>query len=149
MYLISACLCGINCKYNGGNNLNEKCLELFESGRGRLVCPEELGGLSTPRIPAEIKGKVEEVLMGTSRIMNNENEEVSEEFIIGAKEILKIAKEEKIYKAILKDGSPSCGVNFIYDGNFNGNKINGCGITTYILRKNGVDVISEQELGGK
>ncbi|NKF05246.1 DUF523 domain-containing protein [Clostridium gasigenes] len=148
MYLISACLCGVNCKYNGGNNFNEKCLELFESGKGILICPEEIGGLSTPRLPAEIKGEVNGILIGKSKIINNKDEDVSENFIRGAKEVLKIAKEKNIHKAILKDGSPSCGVNFIYDGNFNGNKINGCGLTTYILKENGINVISEEQLGG-
>ncbi|MBU3102848.1 DUF523 domain-containing protein [Clostridium gasigenes] len=148
MYLISACLCGVNCKYNGGNNFNEKCLELFESGKGILICPEEIGGLSTPRLPAEIKGEVNGILIEKSKIINNKDEDVSENFIRGAKEVLKIAKEKNIHKAILKDGSPSCGVNFIYDGNFNGNKINGCGLTTYILKENGINVISEEQLGG-
>ncbi|MBU3106558.1 DUF523 domain-containing protein [Clostridium gasigenes] len=148
MYLISACLCGVNCKYNGGNNFNEKCLELFESGKGILICPEEIGGLSTPRLPAEIKGEVSGILIEKSKIINNKDEDVSENFIRGAKEVLKIAKEKNIHKAILKEGSPSCGVNFIYDGNFNGNKINGCGLTTYILKENGINVISEEQLGG-
>lgn len=148
MYLISACLCGVNCKYNGGNNFNEKCLELFESGKGILICPEEIGGLSTPRLPAEIKGEVNGILIEKSKIINNKDEDVSENFIRGAKEVLKIAKEKNIHKAILKEGSPSCGVNFIYDGNFNGNKINGCGLTTYILKENGINVISEEQLGG-
>lgn len=148
MYLISACLCGVNCKYNGSNNINEKCLELFESRKAILICPEELGGLSTPRLPAEIKGEVSEILMEKDRVINNKGEDVSKNFIRGAKEVLKIAKEKNIHKAILKEGSPSCGVNFIYDGNFNGNKIKGCGLTTYILKENGINVISESELGG-
>lgn len=149
MYLISACLCGVNCKYNGGNNINEECLKLFECGEGILICPEELGGLSTPRIPAEINGEVSEVLRGTHKVINNKNEDLSEYFINGAKEVLKIAKKNNISKAILKDGSPSCGVNYIYDGNFNGNKIKGFGVTTYILKQEGIDVISETELGGE
>lgn len=149
MYLISACLCGVNCKYNGGNNLNKKCLELFKSGEGILICPEQLGGLSTPRIPAEIKGQVSDVLIGTSKVINNKNEDVSEAFIRGAEEVVRISKEKKIYNAILKDGSPSCGVNYIYDGNFNGNKINSCGVTTHLLKENNINVISEEQLGGK
>lgn len=149
MYLISACLCGVNCKYNGGNNLNEKCLELFESGEGILICPEQLGGLSTPRIPAEIEGKASGVLNRIHKVINNKYEDVSESFIKGAKEVLKIAKDNKINKAILKEGSPSCGVNFIYDGSFNSNKIKGCGVTTYLLKENGISVISEEQLGGK
>ncbi|MEG2291342.1 MAG: DUF523 domain-containing protein [Clostridium sp.] len=149
MYLISACLCGINCKYNGKNNLDEKCLELFKSGDAILVCPEQLGGLSTPRTPAEIKGQVESVIIGIGSVINNENEDVSEKFIRGAKETLKIAQEKNIHNAILKDGSPSCGVNYIYDGNFNGTKIKGCGLTAHMLKKNNIKVISEEQLGGE
>lgn len=148
MYIISACLCGVNCKYNGLNNVNAKCLELFEKGEAILVCPEELGGLSTPRRPAEIVGISSDVLHGSAIVINNINEDVSLEFIKGAYETLEIVKLNNIKNAILKEGSPSCGVNFIYDGKFNGNKIKGCGITTLILQENGINVISEREVGG-
>ena len=145
MYLISACLCGVNCKYNGLNNYNEICDKLFTSGKAILVCPEQLGGLPTPRIPSEIIGK-------SSNILNNNNDyvidkngnDVTPQFVKGAKETLQIA----IKKAILKDGSPSCGVNYIYDGNFNGTKIKGMGLTAQLLKESSIDIISELELGG-
>ncbi|MBQ6820041.1 MAG: DUF523 domain-containing protein [Clostridium sp.] len=149
MYLISSCLCGVNCKYNGSNNINEKCLKLFKEGKAILICPEQLGGLSTPRTPAEIKGTSEEVLCGKNKVMTKDNIDVTKSFLKGAKEALYIAKLTDIKVAILKDGSPSCGVNYIYDGSFTGKKILGKGITTTILINNGIDVISEFDFGGE
>ena len=137
MYLISACLCGVNCKYNGNNNYNKICDELFSSGKAILVCPEQLGGLPTPRIPSEI-------------INHFNNNKLEDTFVVNknAQETLNIAKKLNIKKAILKEGSPSCGVNYIYDGNFNGTKIPGMGITTKILKEAFIEVISEKDLGG-
>ncbi|GAA0085073.1 DUF523 domain-containing protein [Clostridium sp. CTA-7] len=149
MYLISGCLCGVNCKYSGGNNLNSKCVDLFREGKAILVCPEQLGGLPTPRTPAEIQGNSEEVLNGNHKVLTKDNADVTEEFLKGAYETLNIAKLTNANKAILKDGSPSCGVNYIYDGNFNGKKIEGMGITTAILKNNGIEVISDIDLEGE
>ena len=136
MIIMSACLCGVNCKYSGGNNLNEKCLELFKKGEAILVCPEQLGGLMTPRIPAEIR---------EDKVITKEGEDVSAQFLKGAEETLRIAKMVNAKKAILKEGSPSCGCNYIYDGNFNRTKIKGKGITASLLEKNGIKVISDCE----
>lgn len=149
MYLMSACLCGVNCKYNGLNNYNEFCNELFVSGKAILVCPEQLGGLPTPRIPSELQGNPIDILNNSAMVTNSNGENVTEQFIRGANEVLCIAKKLNIKKAILKDGSPSCGVNFIYDGSFSGKKIKGIGITTKILKDNLIEVISEVNLGGK
>ncbi|WP_300381837.1 DUF523 domain-containing protein [Clostridium sp.] len=143
MYLISSCLCGINCKYSGGNNLNKECLHLLKEGKAILICPEQLGGLSTPRLPSEIVGKAEDILKGIDKIINKNNINVTKEFLKGAEETLKIAKLHNINKAILKEGSPSCGVNYVYDGSFTGNKIRGRGLTTELLIKNGIKVISD------
>lgn len=146
MYLISACLCGVNCKYNGKNNLNNRCLELLREEKAILVCPEQLGGLSTPREPAELIGNTREVLEGIDgKIISISGKDVTEEFLKGAKETLKIAKAIGAKKAILKEGSPSCGCNFIYDGSFSGNKIRGKGLTAYMLEWEGIKVISEKE----
>ena len=146
MYLISACLCGVNCKYSGKNNLNDRCLKLLRDGKAILVCPEQLGGLSTPREPAEIIGSPKEVLEGTDgKIISISGKDVTEEFLKGAKETLKIAKAIGAKKAILKEGSPSCGCNFIYGGSFSGNKIRGKGLTAYMLEREGIKVISEKE----
>ena len=149
MYLISACLCGVNCKYNGLNNYNEICDKLLASGKAILVCPEQLGGLPTPRIPSEIIGESSNILNDNNGSVIDENgNDVTPQFVKGAKETLQIAKKLNIKKAILKDGSPSCGVNYIYDGNFNGTKIKGMGLTAQLLKESSIDIISELELGG-
>lgn len=149
MYLISACLCGVNCKYNGLNNYNEICDKLLASGKAILVCPEQLGGLPTPRIPSEIIGESSNILnYNNGSVIDKNGNDVTPQFIKGAKETLQIAKKLNIKKAILKDGSPSCGVNYIYDGNFNGTKIKGMGLTAQLLKESSIDIISELELGG-
>ena len=148
MYLISACLCGVNCKYNGLNNYNEICDKLFTSGNAILVCPEQLGGLPTPRIPSEIIGESLNILNNNRVVIDKNGNDVTSQFIKGAQETLQIAKKLNIKKAILKDGSPSCGVNYIYDGKFNGTKIKGMGLTAQLLKESSIEVISELELGG-
>ncbi len=149
MYLISACLCGVNCKYNGLNNYNEICDNLFTSGKAILVCPEQLGGLPTPRIPSEIIGESSNILnYNNGSVIDKNGNDVTSQFLKGAQETLQIAKKMNIKKAILKDGSPSCGVNYIYDGNFNGTKIKGMGLTAQLLKESSIDIISELELGG-
>ncbi len=148
MYLISSCLCGINCKYNGSNNVNEECVKLLNEGKAVLVCPEQLGGLSTPRVPAEIKGTAEGILYDNNKVFTKDNKDVTTEFLKGAMETLHIAKLSNIKIAILKDGSPSCGVNYIYDGSFTGKKVCGKGITATILEENGIEVISEIDFRG-
>lgn len=150
MYLISACLCGVNCKYNGSNNYNEICDKLFTSGKAILVCPEQLGGLPTPRIPSEIIGESSNILNNNNNgsVIDKNGNDVTLQFVKGAKETLQIAKKLNIKKAILKDGSPSCGVNYIYNGNFNGSKIKGMGLTAQLLKESSIDIISELELGG-
>ena len=149
MYLISACLCGVNCKYNGLNNYNEICDKLLASGKAILVCPEQLGGLPTPRIPSEIIGKSSNILTyNNGSVIDKNGNDATSQFLKGAQETLQIAKKMNIKKAILKDGSPSCGVNYIYDGNFNGTKIKGMGLTAQLLKESSIDIISELELGG-
>lgn len=148
--LISACLCGINCKYNGGNNLREDIKKLYDEGRTILVCPEVLGGLSTPRIPREIvSGDGKKVLEGKSKVMSKDGEDTTKAFIRGAKEALKIAKENNITIAILKAKSPSCGKGIIYSGEFNGKLIEGNGVTTELLIQNGIKVFNEENYMGE
>ena len=146
MYIISACLCGVNCKYNGENNLNERCLNLFRDGKAVLVCPEQLGGLQTPRNPVELNNTASKVVEEDGKAINDKGEDVTKQFLNGAYETLKIAKELGATKAILKEGSPSCGANFVYDGNFTKNKIKGKGITAYILEQEGITVFSDEDL---
>jgi len=137
MILVSACLCGVNCKYNGKNNLNIEVLELVKKGQAILVCPEQLGGLSTPRNPAEIKIINDEIC-----VITNDGIDVTKNYKRGAEEVLKIAKELNIKKAILKKKSPSCGCGQIYDGTFSNTLINGNGITANLLIENEIEVIS-------
>lgn len=146
MYIISACLCGVNCKYNGNNNLNERCLKLFKEGKAVLVCPEQLGGLQTPRNPVELNNIADKVIEEEGKAISNSGEDVTKQFINGAYETLKIAKELGATRAILKEGSPSCGANYVYDGTFTGNKIKGKGITAYLLEKEGITVFSDEDL---
>ncbi|WP_459076784.1 2-thiouracil desulfurase family protein [Herbivorax alkaliphila] len=143
MFLVSACLLGVDCKYNGKNNLNDMFVKLINKYEFIPVCPEQLGGLSTPRPRAEIvcKNSIE----STTRVVRENGEDVTEHFINGAEQTLKIAKLLKIKKAVLKEKSPSCGVHKIYDGSFSGKLLNGSGVTTKFLKKNGISVFSESE----
>jgi uncharacterized protein YbbK (DUF523 family) len=137
MKICSACLMGINCRYDGGNNRNEKLIKLAKAEIIIPICPEQLGGLATPRPPAE---KVE------NSILTKSGEEVTAAFQKGAEEVLKICQFYKISEAILKQRSPSCGCGQIYDGTFSGNMIEGDGITTSLLKKHGLRIISEEDL---
>lgn len=141
MILVSSCLLGINCKYSGGNNYQEKILKLVKDGKAIFACPEQLGGLTTPRLPAEI------VYKDNKRYVIDKNgKDVTEEFERGAREVLKILKEMNITKVIFKSQSPSCGCGLIYDGTFTNKLIKGNGITTQLLIDNGIEVITELDI---
>lgn len=137
--LVSACLMGINCKWNGENNLQEKLLELTKTCHVILVCPEQLGGLATPRNPAEV------VTRNPIRIMDQEGKDVTLSYVKGSGEVLKLVKLFSIKKAILKAKSPSCGNQEIYDGTFTKSLIPGEGVTTKLLKEHGVEVMNEME----
>lgn len=140
MIFVSACLVGINCKYNGGNNFNEKILNLVKEKKAIPICPEQLGGLPTPRVPVELK-----VIDGKTYAINKEGKDVTNNFVKGADEVLKLAKELNIKQAILQPRSPSCGVGKIYSGNFDGKLIDGDGILVKLLKENNIEVISLDE----
>ncbi len=147
MILISACLCGVNCKYSGGSNFNEKVYSLLKKGDAQLVCPEQLGGLTTPRHPAEIcKGTAEDVINDSGKVFNNQGEDVTEYFMKGAEETLKIAQALGCKKAILKSRSPSCGCGNVYNGNFDKTQIRGNGVTAQLLLDNGIEVLTEEDI---
>ena len=147
MIAVSACLLGINCKYNGNNNKNDKVFEYLKDKEYILICPEQLGGLSTPRNPAEIiNGNGYDVIKKNSNVIDNTGKDVTKEFINGANECLKIVNIYKCKRAILKEGSPSCGSNYIYDGTFSGKKILGVGTTTALFRNNKIEVLSEDDI---
>lgn len=147
MIIVSACLCGINCKYSGGNNINEKVMELFKSGKAIPLCPEQLGGLSTPRYPQEISsGGGKDVLEGTAKVIDKNGNDNSQAFIKGAEETLRAALKCGAQFAVLKSKSPSCGLGKIYDGTFSGTLKEGNGVTCELLMQNGIKVINEDDL---
>lgn len=137
MKIVSACLAGIKCRWDGETRPCEKIVKLVKQGKAIPVCPEQLGGLSTPRIPSEQKG---------DKVFARNGKEVTAEFQKGAEEALKIAKLVNCDEAILKSKSPSCGSNKIYDGTFSGKLINGDGVFVKILKKNNIKVITEKEI---
>ena len=141
MILVSACLVGINCKYSGGNNYNQKIFDLVKEGKAIPICPEQLGGLNTPRKPVELK-----VINGKRYAIDNEGNDLTENFERGALEVLNLAKNLNINKAILQPRSPSCGVNKIYSGNFDNKLVEGNGILAELLKQNGIDVLPLNEI---
>ncbi|MEG2353817.1 MAG: DUF523 domain-containing protein [Clostridium sp.] len=144
MILISACLCGVNCKYNGKSNYNKAIEDLVKLRKAIILCPEQLGGLTTPRRCCEIKdGSGEDVLHGRGKVINNLGEDITENFTRGAEEALRIAKLYNVEYAILKKKSPSCGYGEIYNGNFTGEVISGNGVTAELLSENNIKVFNE------
>jgi len=137
MKLCSACLLGIACRYDGVCKPNKKILSLAKKEILIPICPEQLGGLSTPRTPAEQKG---------DKVFTKEGKDVTAQFRKGAEEVLKIAKLFNVNEVILKQRSPSCSSEQIYDGTFSNTLIRGNGVTTDLLKKSGIKVLSEEDL---
>jgi uncharacterized protein YbbK (DUF523 family)/GNAT superfamily N-acetyltransferase len=135
--MVSACLTGENCKYNGGNNRNEKVLRLMADNEVITVCAEQMGGLPTPRIPAEIKDGV--VTAGDGRI-------VDAQFRAGAAKCLEIAVREQPDLIVLQSRSPSCGVRQRYDGTFSGTLVDAAGVTAQLLLENGFRCVDVEDL---
>lgn len=140
MILVSSCLAGINCKYSGANNLVPSIRDLVNEGKAIPICPEQLGGLTTPRVPAEIvrdtKGKI--------RVVTKDGKDVTKEYILGAERALAVAKALGIKVAILQRRSPSCGCGVVYDGTFTKCLIDGNRITAELFIKNGIKVFSDE-----
>ncbi|MCR5724638.1 MAG: DUF523 domain-containing protein [Treponema sp.] len=135
--IVSACLAGENCKYNGGNNFNQKMMDFLKSHEMIKVCPEVLGGLLTPRPPAEIvKGEV----------MNNAGKNVTKEFTLGAQRAFEIVQKENPDLIILQSRSPSCGIKQIYDGSFSGKKIPAHGLFAELCIKAGYKVLDIEDI---
>lgn len=146
MILVSSCLAGLKVRYNSTDCLDESLRRLLDSGEAVSVCPELLGGFSTPREPAEIiGGSGEDVLEGAARVVNRLGADVTGMYLKGAHETLIKALELGATLVVLKENSPSCGSRMIYNGQFAGDKIPGQGVTAALLRRNGIEVISEQE----
>ncbi|WP_018248023.1 DUF523 domain-containing protein [Orenia marismortui] len=147
MIAVSACLLGENCKYNGQNNYNRRLIELLEGKEIITICPEELGGLSTPRLAAEIiDGDGKDVLLGEAKVINKNNEDITANFVKGANKSINLLRKKNCSFAILKARSPSCGSKQIYDGSFSAKKKAGIGVTAALLEKEGIRVYNEEEL---
>ncbi len=147
MILISACLAGFNVRYDGGNARNDLAVKLVAMGQAVTVCPEIMGGFSTPRVPAEIQGGTgQDVLAGRAKVMNRAGCDVTREYLQGAEMVLKIAQDHGVTVAFLKQKSPACGTKLVYDGKFAGNKIPGQGVTAALLQKHGIKCFGDEEL---
>ena len=132
--LVSACLLGVPCRYNGTGVIDERVLALAKKRHLIPVCPEQLGGLPTPRPPAERNG---------TRVLTRDDRDVSAPFLRGAQETQRLARLFSCRIAILKANSPSCGSGQIYDGCFCGRLIPGDGLTAALLKQDGLTVLSE------
>lgn len=135
--LVSACLLGVNCRYNGTGKLQENLLQLMKTHNLIPVCPEVYGGLQTPREPAEKVG---------DKILTKYGVDVTENFHRGAREIGELAKLYDCKHAILKERSPSCGYGKIYDGTFSGKLVEGNGILAELLAEQGIKIIGESDI---
>lgn len=147
MILVSSCLLGIKSKYDGSKNSITRLMDLCPRGLIVPACPEQLGGSSTPRPAAEIKGGTgADVFTGKAKVYTSHGDDITELFIEGAREVLQLCKRFQVKAAILKERSPSCGCNLIYDGTFRGIRIKGQGVTAALLASEGIPVYSEEEL---
>ena len=135
--MVSACLAGENCKYNGGNNRSEKVLKLMAENEVLTVCPEQMGGLPPPRVPAEIRDGV---------VTAKDGRNVDAQFRAGAAKCLEIAKKEQPDLIVLQSRSPSCGVKQRYDGTFSGKLVDRAGVTAQLLIDNGFRCVDVEDL---
>lgn len=140
MLLVSKCLTGECCRYDAKSTPDPEITATVERGEAIAVCPEQLGGLPTPRVSAELTGTGEDVLDGKARAVTRDGRDVTEAFLLGAYKALETAKDAGIEHAILKAKSPSCGMGAIYDGSFKGKLVNGNGVTSALLLRNGIEV---------
>ncbi len=134
LYLVSACLCGEPCRYDGKTATVPALRDMALSGQAVPVCPEVLGGLEVPRSPCEIRN---------GRVLTADGRDVTDNFTAGATKVLELAKEQGIKTAVLKERSPSCGSSLIYDGSFSRRIIKGQGVTAALLARHGLTVVSE------
>jgi uncharacterized protein YbbK (DUF523 family) len=147
MILVSSCLAGVKCRYNGTASLDEKIQELIDDKKAMLVCPELLGGFLTPREPAEIiGGNGNDVVDGRAKVIEKSGKDVTDLYIKGAIRTLELANSNNVSCVVLKEYSPSYGAKMIYDGSFQNKKIAGDGVTSALLKREGIKVISEVEL---
>ena len=147
MILVSACLLGLNTRYDGGENGHFLLKKYSQKGKFIPICPEQLGGMATPRPPAEIIGATGiQVLRKEAPVKTKEGVDVTELFLQGAREVEHLIELMPIKAAILKERSPSCGVGQIYDGTFANKKIEGMGVTAAILAQKKIPIYSEEDI---
>lgn len=135
--LVSACLLGENCKYNGGNNKNDNVIKLGEKHTLIPICPECMAGLHIPRVPSEIRN---------GSVYSKNGDDLTNEFKDGAQQSLYVAEESACQIAVLKERSPSCGFGEIYDGTFSSKLVKGNGITAQLLYDNGIKIYGESQI---
>lgn len=146
MIIVSGCLVGIPCRYDGTSETVEKLKQMVEKGEAIAVCPEQLAGLPTPRPGAEIYGgDGKDVIAGRCMVFNSEGDNVTEIFLKGAGDTLVIAEDKNVELAVLKSRSPSCGSGVIFDGRFAGRLKKGDGVTAALLKRHGIRVVTEEE----
>ena len=138
-YVVSSCLAGIKCRYDGTCKKNDYVCSLVEKGLATPMCPEVLGGLSIPRTPSEIIG---------DKVITKDGKDVTDNYNLGAEIVLEYCKKNNVKQAILMDKSPSCGIK-TYDGTFSGKLVDRMGITAEKLTDNGIKVISSSEIEGR
>jgi uncharacterized protein YbbK (DUF523 family) len=150
MILVSACLVGVHTRWDGATNKVDDLAALVEAGRTVFLCPEQLGGLTTPREPAEIEpGKTaEDVLAGTAKVITNTGKDFTKQFVSGAQEVLAFCRAFGIEMTVLASTSPSCGSRETYDGTHSGTLRPGRGITAELLVQNGIRVYNEANYPG-
>ena len=140
MIAISSCLVGENCTYKGSNNYIKGLEELVAQNKAITICPEVLGGMTIPRNPCEIVDQQQGI------VIDNQGNDKSKEYLLGAQKALKILQDNFVDIALLKFRSPSCGKGLVYDGSFSHQLVSGDGITTKLLQENGIVVYNENEI---
>lgn len=139
--LVSACLAGVRCRYDGTDKLRPEIAEAVDAGDAITGCPEMLGGMNSPRRPAEIRGgSAEDVLDGHACVIDDRGEDVTDAYVQGAYRMLALARSAGVDRAILQDRSPSCGSSHRYDGTFSGHLVDGTGVTAALLTRHGITI---------
>ena len=145
MLVVSACLLGIGCRYDGGSCPNPRLVEAFSRGGIIPVCPEQLGGMTTPRAPSEIRGgDGHGVIDGCCPVVDRDGNDRTEAFLRGAREVLRVCRLCGAKGAVLKERSPSCGTHEVADGTFSGLTRAGMGVTAALLCREGISVHSDE-----
>lgn len=134
-YAISACLCGVCCRYDGKTKCIPEIKALYDSGEAILICPEVMGGMPTPRKPSEIRGE---------KVVTSDGDDNTDFFLKGASKALSLCKKYNVKIAILKQNSPSCGSKQVYDGSFSGKLVDGAGVTAKLISSSGIEIKDEK-----